>query len=423
MTDMTPSESAAALAEFVRSGSQQSFERIVAAHVGLVYAAALRQVSDAHLAEDVTQAVFIVLSRKAHSLSASTILSGWLIKTTRFCAANALRRRARQRHHEREAATMRPTVIQPETAKQDLAEMLPHLDAALAKLAEADRAAVVMRFFEQRPAREISLALGTSEDAARQRIGRAVEKLRSHLRRAGAVLSAGAVVAALDAYAMPPAPSHLAGSVLAAALSSASGSSAALIAKAAASMMRWVQLKLATGAAIVVTCAAAVGIPVVLQVGQNSPAPATTPATAPATQPWKGTVHVQALIDGRSQLMVRGNTVRWYHLEFAAPGRHAGANEPTVINGAQWMPEWPDVDWENRQVNTFSSFYEQLDPPLPQVAVKAEVKVLHGRGHVLVYQQPSPDNDYTLIIEFDDNESAGSEQYDVEIAYEQTNTR
>ena len=79
------------LREFARSGSEPVFEALVERYVGLVYSAALRQVRDAQHAEDITQAVFILLARKAAILPAGTVLSGWLLKTTRYVASNHIR--------------------------------------------------------------------------------------------------------------------------------------------------------------------------------------------------------------------------------------------------------------------------------------------------------------------------------------------
>src|SRR5215213_2761069 len=89
--------------EYARSNSEEAFATLVSRHVNLVYSVALRQVRDPHLAEEVTQATFVVLSRKADSLGAGTILSGWLCRTARFTAGNALKMQQRRQQREQQA--------------------------------------------------------------------------------------------------------------------------------------------------------------------------------------------------------------------------------------------------------------------------------------------------------------------------------
>lgn len=273
---MTPADCERLLAEFTQSGSGDAFAELVRGHVNLVYAAALRQTRDPHLSEDVTQAVFLILSRKAKSLRPGTVLPGWLIKTTRFCALGAMRVRARQLHHDRKAAAMKPIQTEPDPGEA-LASILPQLDAALVKLSTTDRAVVVLRYLEQRPFKEVAEMLNLTEDAAKKRLSRAIEKLRGQF--AGTAFSSTGLTAALQAYAPTAAPTQLVATVTGAVSSAPAG--AVAIAQSAAKLIAWAQMKMLAGGALGIAIVIGISTPLIFaQLGGSRSIQPLSPTTA-----------------------------------------------------------------------------------------------------------------------------------------------
>ena len=246
------------LEQYARDHSEAAFATLVTRHVNLVYSTALRSVGNPHAAEEITQAVFIILAGKARGLSRRTILSGWLYQTARLTAANFLRSEIRRQHREQEAY-MQSLMNEPEPDVWP--QIAPLLDMAMAGLGEKDRNAVVLRFFENKSLAEVGLVLGASEDAAKMRVNRALEKLRKFFSKRGVILPAALIAGAVSANSVHAAPVGLAITVTAtAAKGSAVAASTLTLVKGALKLMAWTKMKTAAVAGAVVLLATGTGV-------------------------------------------------------------------------------------------------------------------------------------------------------------------
>ncbi|HTB62068.1 MAG TPA: RNA polymerase sigma factor [Opitutales bacterium] len=208
------------LRRYAEKGDQAAFTQLVRQNVDLVYSSALRQMGgDAHRAQDVTQSVFAELARKARTLSTHPSITGWLYTTTKFTACKLISGDCRRLAREQEAATMQDTT---QVSEPNWDQLRPLLDEAVCQLEALDREAVLMRFFQNKSHREVGDVLGLSEDTARKRGERALEKIRSYFARRGITVSAALLATAISVNSVQAAPQNLVNDITAASLITAS---------------------------------------------------------------------------------------------------------------------------------------------------------------------------------------------------------
>ncbi|MES2695612.1 MAG: sigma-70 family RNA polymerase sigma factor [Verrucomicrobiota bacterium] len=201
------------LRRYVHDRAEAAFTELVQRHLGLVYSVSLRRVGgDAQLAEDVTQRVFSVLARKAPSLLGRPTLSGWLYTSAHLTSAAVVRGERRRKAHETEAQLMQ-TIQSSSEPTVDWTRLRPVIDDIIVALKEEDREAIALRFFEKCSFAEVGLALRVTEDAARKRVDRALEKLRAMLAQRGITSTTAALGIALPAFAAIDSPAGLGGKV------------------------------------------------------------------------------------------------------------------------------------------------------------------------------------------------------------------
>lgn len=216
------------LREFLTTRSEAAFSALVRAQIDLVYSAARRICAgDTHLAEDITQTVFADLVRKAARLPGEVVLSAWLYRHTFFVASSMIRTERRRRAREQEAVAMNAT---HEAAEPDWALLAPHLDEAMNALAETDRLALVLRYFDKLDLRAVGERLGVSEDTAQKRVARALERLKTRFAKEGVTVSLTALAASLLAHAVSAAPAVLAAQTASAVVAGVATGSGILIA-------------------------------------------------------------------------------------------------------------------------------------------------------------------------------------------------
>jgi len=273
----------ALLQEFARNGSEAAFTTLVERYVSLVYSTALRSTSNAQDAKDITQAVFVILAQKAAKLSSRVILSGWLYQTARLTAANFHKREYRRQRREQEAH-MQSTLNEQDTAAWE--QIAPFLDEAMGHLGQTDRNAVVLRFFENKTAREVGKALQLSEAATHKRVNRALDKLRKLFSKRGITLSATLIAGAVSTGSVQAAPAGLVSSIAGAAVTGSAISATTLtLVKGVLNLMAWTKAKTAIAAGVAIALVGGTTTVAVKEISRAKAANALQGA-------WQGTLNV-----------------------------------------------------------------------------------------------------------------------------------
>lgn len=240
------------LRRYASTKSEAAFSELVHRHIHLVYSVCLRHLRNVQDAEDATQSVFLALSRKAQSLPEGTILPGWLYNAARLVSMKAARRDSRRRRREIIVASLRPEE-QPAPSTPDV-----DVDRALASLKKQERLAVVLRYFAGQSFQQVAQQLGLTEAAARKRVWRAVEKMRSRLQPAGGSALSVAGMEVLLHSANSKAPIGLAADTLKAITSGVAATKYASLFKGTLMAMSKAKAAVAALAAIIVLSGGAV---------------------------------------------------------------------------------------------------------------------------------------------------------------------
>lgn len=239
------------LRQYAENQSNEAFATIVARHINLVYSVAQRSVADPHQAEEVTQAVFVILAKKAPQLRHDKALSSWLFQVTRLTANNFLRTEIRRQRREQEAYMQ--SVLTESRGDELWPHIAPLLDTAVAALNEKDRRAIVLRFYQGRSLREVGVALGGNEESAKKRVMRALEKLQRFFFKRGVHSTTTVIANAISGNSVQTAPVALSVAVMAAvtAKGAVASVSTLTLVKGALKIMAWTKTKnVAAGCAL-----------------------------------------------------------------------------------------------------------------------------------------------------------------------------
>ncbi len=159
-------------------GDEDAFRRLVERHEGRVYRLALHLLGDPVAAEEAAQEAFIRLYRSLDSLRGEARLSTWLHRVTvNLCRDEQRRLKRAARYTDLEAAAPRLVVLGSETDDLEREQMNRRIRAALDRLPEHQKEAIVLRYLSELSYAEISEATGASPNTVASRVYRGLRQL------------------------------------------------------------------------------------------------------------------------------------------------------------------------------------------------------------------------------------------------------
>jgi RNA polymerase sigma factor (sigma-70 family) len=246
---MPASDDMELLREYALRNSETAFATLVSRHLDMVYATALRHVGNHHQAQEIAQAVFVILARKARSFGPKTVLAGWLFQTARLTAKNHIRAEIRRARREQEAYIQSN---QSEDSSEAWRQIIPLLNELVGSLREKERNAIILHFLEGKAYKEVATAMGGSEAAVQMRVSRALEKLRGMFAKRGVAVTTVALGGMISACGTQAAPLGMAAKVAATAAQGASLTASTLsLVKGTMNVIAWTKARVAVGAGVV----------------------------------------------------------------------------------------------------------------------------------------------------------------------------